>query len=212
MSWIDWCIVIVPIVLIVWMAVHSGKYARGVVDYLAAGRIAGRYILGVGDMAAALSVITLIAGTEARYQTGFVVGFWGAITAPVGIFIALTGYCTYRWRQTRCLSLGQFLELRYGSKFFRVFCAALRTIAEMVTNAIGPAIATNFFIYYLGLPHRVMIFGVSLPCYAIIVVLCLILAIILIWPGGRISLLITDSIQGIISYPIFVIIDRKSVV
>ena len=166
MSWIDWCIVIVPIVLIVWMAVHSGKYARGVVDYLAAGRIAGRYILGVGDMAAALSVITLIAGTEARYQTGFVVGFWGAITAPVGIFIALTGYCTYRWRQTRCLSLGQFLELRYGSKFFRVFCAALRTIAEMVTNAIGPAIATNFFIYYLGLPHRVMIFGVSLPCYA----------------------------------------------
>ena len=206
MSLLDWLIVIVPIILLLWMAIYSGKYARGVVDYLAAGRIAGRYVLGVGDMAAALSVITLIAGTEARYQTGFVVGFWGSITAPVGLFMALTGYCTYRWRQTRCLSLGQFLELRYGSKFFRVFCAALRTIAEMVTNAIGPAIATNFFIYYLGLPHKVMICGVSLPCYAIIVVLCLILAIILIWPGGRISLLITDCIQGIISYPIFVII------
>ena len=206
MSWIDWCIVIIPMALLVWMAISSGKYARGVVDYLAAGRIAGRYVLSVGDMTAGLSVITLVAGCEAYYQTGFSVGFWGAITAPVGIFIALTGYCTYRWRQTRCLSLGQFLELRYGSKFFRIFCAALRTIAEMVTNAIGPAIATNFFIYYLGLPHKVMICGVSLPCYAIIVVLCLILAIIFIWPGGRISLLITDSIQGIFSYPIFVII------
>ena len=206
MSWIDWCIVIVPIVLIVWMAVYSGKYARGVVDYLAAGRIAGRYVLGVGDMAAAMSVIGLVSGCEAYYHAGFSVGFWGAITTPVGIFIGLTGYCTYRWRQTRCLSFGQFIELRYGSKFFRVFCAALRTIAEMVTNAIGPAIATNFFIYYLGLPHKIMICGINLPCYAIIVVLCLILAIILIWPGGRISLLITDSIQGIISYPIFVII------
>ena len=206
MSLLDWLIVIVPLILLVWMAIYSGKYARGVVDYLAAGRIAGRYVLSVGDMTAGLSVITLVAGCEAYYQTGFSVGFWGAITAPVGIFIALTGYCTYRWRQTRCLSLGQFLELRYGSKFFRIFCAALRTIAEMVTNAIGPAIATNFFIYYLGLPHKVMICGISLPCYAIIVVLCLILAIIFIWPGGRISLLITDSIQGIFSYPIFVII------
>ncbi|MBO4631075.1 MAG: sodium:panthothenate symporter [Lentisphaeria bacterium] len=206
MSLLDWLIVIVPIILIVWMAIYSSKYARGVVDYLAAGRIAGRYVLSVGDMAAGMTVIYLVAGTEARYQTGFVVGFWGAITAPVGLFIALTGYCTYRWRQTRCLSFGQFIELRYGSKFFRIFCAALRTIAEMVTNAIGPAIATNFFIYYLGLPHKIMICGVSLPCYAIIVVLCLILAIILIWPGGRISLLITDSIQGIISYPIFVVI------
>ncbi len=206
MSLIDWLIVIIPIILLVWVAVYSSRYARGVADYLVAGRIAGRYVLSVGDMAAAQSVIGLIAGCEAYYHAGFSISFWGAITAPVGIFIGLTGYCTYRWRQTRCLSFGQFIELRYGSKFFRVFCAALRTIAEMVTNAIGPAIATNFFIYYLGLPHRIMIFGVSLPCYAIIVVLCLILAIIFIWPGGRISLLITDSIQGIISYPIFVVI------
>ena len=71
MSLLDWLIVIVPIILLLWMAIYSGKYARGVVDYLAAGRIAGRYVLGVGDMAAALSVITLIAGTEARYQTGY---------------------------------------------------------------------------------------------------------------------------------------------
>ena len=206
MSWIDWCIVIVPIILLIWMAVFSRKYARGVVDYLAAGRIAGRYVLSIGNLATGLSVITLIAGCEAHYQVGYSYSFWGAITAPVGIFFALTGYCTYRWRQTRCLSFGQFLELRYGSKFFRVFCATLRTISEMITNAISPAVATNFFIYYLGLPHKIMIFGINLPCYGIIVFLCLVLAIIIIWPGGRISLLITDSIQGILSYPIFVII------
>lgn len=206
MTWIDWCITIIPMAALIWMAFYSRRYARGVVDYLAAGRIAGRYVISVGDLTAGLSVITLVAGCEQNYQTGFAVGFWGAITAPVGVFIALTGYCMYRWRETRCLSMGQFLEMRYGSKFFRVFCATLRTIAEMVTNAIGPAIATNFFIYYLGLPHKIMICGVNLPCYAIIVALCLILALMFILPGGRISLLITDCVQGLLCYPVFVVI------
>lgn len=206
MSWIDWCIVIVPMAALIGLSIYSHRYARSVVDFLAAGRIAGRYVMSVGDLTAGLSVITLVAGAEQYYQTGFSVGFWWAVTTPVGIFLALSGYCLYRWRETRCLSIGQFLELRYGSKFFRVFCAVLRTIAEMVTNAIGPAIATNFFIYYLGLPHRITIMGVNLPCYVIIVTLCLCLALVFIWPSGRISLLITDCFQGLLCYPIFVII------
>ena len=206
MSFLDWCIVLIPLALLLWAAVHARKYARSVADFLVAGRIAGRYVLCVGDMVTALSVIALISSAEQNYQTGISVGFWGAIVSPVLIFMSLTGYCFYRWRETRCLSIGQFLELRYGSKIFRVFCAGLRVIAEMSTNALGPAIATNFFIYYLGLPHRIMLFGISLPCYAIIVVLCLLLVVVFIWPAGRISLLITDCVQGIMSYPIFLII------
>ena len=146
MSIIDWMIVILPMGFLLGIAFYSRKYARDVVDFLAAGRIAGRYVLAVGALEGALSVITLVAGCERNYQIGFSLGFWHAIVAPIGMFIALSGYCVYRWRETRCLSIGQFLELRYGSKFFRIFCAALRTIAELVTNAIGPAIATNFFI------------------------------------------------------------------
>ncbi len=206
MSWIDITIVAVPMLLLFGVAVYSGKYARNVVDFLVAGRVAGRYVLSIGELSAGLSVISLVAGSEQYYQTGFAVSFWQVITMPVGIFMALTGYCFYRWRQTRCLSFGQFIELRYGSKFFRVFCAVLRTVAEMVTNAIGPAIAANFFIYYLGLPHKVMICGINLPCYVIVVTLCLCTALAFILPGGRISLLITDCFQGILSYPIFVMV------
>ncbi len=206
MHWVDWLIVIVPLTLIVGLAIYARRYARGIVDFLAAGRVAGRYVMSVGDMTVGLSVIVLIAGAEQNYQTGFGVVFWNNIVAPIGIVLALTGYCTYRWRETRCLSKGQFIELRYGSKFFRIVTAAVSSLAEMVTNAIGPALAANFFIYYLGLPHRVMIGGISLPCYAIIVTLCLALSLTVIWPGGRISLLITDCFQGLLCYPIFVII------
>lgn len=163
MNWIDWGIVAIPILFLIVLALYSRKYARSVADYLVAGRVAGRYVISVGDFMSGMSVIVLVAGAEQNYQTGFSVGFWYAIIAPVGLYISLSGYCIYRWRETRCMSLGQFLELRYGSKFFRIFCATLRTISEMITNAIGPAIAANFFIYYLGLPHKIMIFGIGLP-------------------------------------------------
>ncbi|WP_269522499.1 sodium:solute symporter family protein [Coraliomargarita parva] len=202
---IDWTIVIVPLVLILCFAVYSKKYVRGVVDYLAAGRVAGRYVISVGDMTSALSIITLVGMVEMKYQTGYGLAFWYYMITPVSILMGLTGYCVYRFRETKALSIGQFLEMRY-SRRFRVLAAALRTTSELMTNAIGPAIAANFFIYYLGLPHEVMVMGVPLPCYGIVVTLVLIMAMVVIWPGGRISLLVTDCFQGLVCYPVFVII------
>ncbi|NMA41965.1 MAG: sodium:panthothenate symporter [Oligosphaeraceae bacterium] len=206
MALLDWLILIVPLLAIVGAAFYTQRYIHDAVDFLAAGRIAGRYAISVADLASGLSIITLVALSEQNYQCGFGVAFWNSIGIPVGIAMSLTGYCNYRWRQTRCLSRGQFIELRYGSKFFRVVTAVISTTAESVTNAIGPAIAARFFIYYLGLPHRFTFFGISLPCYGIVVVLCLTLAILLIWPSGRISLLITDCFQGLLTYPIFIIL------
>ena len=205
MHLIDWIIVIVPTLGILGLAVYSRKYVRGVVDFLAAGRVAGRYVISVGDMTSSLSIITLIGLVEMKYQTGYGLMFWYNLIMPVSIVMGLTGYCIYRFRETKSLSIGQFLEMRY-SRRFRVIAAALRTCSEMLTNAIGPAIAANFFIYYLGMPHEVMIWGVPLPCYGIVVTLVLCMAMVVIWPGGRISLLLTDCFQGLLSYPVFVII------
>ncbi len=204
MNIVSWLIVIIPVGFIMGMAFYSRRYVRDVTDYLACGRVAGRYVISVGNLTAALSVITLVALCERDYQTGMAIGFWNSLITPVALFMSLTGYCVYRFRQTRCLSAGQFLEMRY-SRRFRIVACMIRTLAEMVTNAIGPAVAARFFIYFIGLPHRIPIFGFNVPTYGILVALLLILALALIWPAGRISLLLTDCLQGIISYPIFVI-------
>ena len=129
MSWIDWSILLIPMACLTWFAIYSKRYARSVADYLVAGRVAGRYIICVGDMMAAMSVIYIIQQTEQYYNAGFSLSFWNAIANPIWTFLALCGFVVYRWRETRCLSIGQFLELRYGSKFFRVICEAIRTIA-----------------------------------------------------------------------------------
>ena len=205
MHWVDWLITIVPVVLVLWLGVYSRRYVRGVVDYLAAGRVAGRYVMSVGSLESSLGVVAIVAAVEANYQTGYALAFWSALLAPVGLIMALTGYCTYRFRETKALSLGQFLEMRY-SRSFRIFASTLRTTAEMLANAIGPAIAASFFIYFMGFPHSVTWFGITIPTFSLVVIVILIMAVIVTWPAGRIALLVTDSIQGLLSYPIFVII------
>jgi Na+/proline symporter len=190
---------------ILWMAIHSRKYVRGVADYLAAGRVAGRYVIAVGDLTAGLGVITLVALVEQKYQVGYAISFWDYMVIPVGIIMGLTGYCNYRFRETRALSFGQFIEMRY-SRSLRITAAVIRTTSEMLTNAIGPAIAANFFIYYIGLPHKIMIMGINMPTFAILCAVVLSMAVCVMWPGGRIALLLTDAFQSIICYPIFVVI------
>ena len=205
MHWIDWCITLVPLTIIIGLAIYAKRYIRGVVDYIAVGRVAGRYVISVGDMEAALGVISLVALVEVKYLTGYSLAYWELLSIPVGIIMSLTGYCTYRFRETKALSNGQFLEMRY-SKSFRICGSIMRITGEMLTNAIGPAIAANFFIYFLGLPHRVELFGFTVPMFAIVAGTVIALSLLVMWPGGRLSLLITDCFQGLICYPIFVVI------
>ena len=204
MSWIDWLIVIVPVATVMFMGWKAGRYVRGVSDYLVAGRICGRYVLSVADVANGLAVITLVSYVELHYKTGFAMFFWSNIILPLSMMFALVGYCTYRFRETRAMSLGQFLEMRY-CKGLRILASGLRTTSEMLANMICPAIAARFFIYMLGIPHRIDIFGVQVPTFGLIIALVLTLAISIIWMGGTLALVITDTIQGLICYPALVV-------
>ena len=196
--------VILGTCFIVGMAVYSRRYIRDVVDFLAAGRLAGRYVLCVAGLESALGLMALISYVEVRYQTGLAFGFWNLLLIPLGTVLALTGFCLYRYRQTKSLSLGEFLERRYN-RGFRIFAMTLRTTAEMLTNTIGPAIAARVFIYLFDWPTKINIFGFTIDTFMLVMAITLSLALIIIFSGGMIALIITDCLQGIMCYPIFVI-------
>ncbi len=204
MGLIDWLIVIIPVTFVIGMGFYSRKYIRGVADFLAAGRVCGRYVISVGDVANALSIIGLVAYVEVHYKTGFALAFWQMIIGPLGIVMGLFGYCTYRFRETKAMSLGQFLEMRYNRKF-RIFAASLRSFSEMLANMIMPAIAARFFIYFLDMPHTLYIGGLAIPTFMLVVVICLTVAIGIICMGGTLALVITDAIQGMFCFPLLVV-------
>ena len=203
MTWYDWLILILPVCFVMYMGFYTRRYVRGVSDFLSAGRLCGRYVISMGDVANSLSIIGLVGYIEMRYKTGFSVGFWSSILAPLWIVLGLTGYIAYRFRETRAMSLGQFLEMRY-SRRFRIAAAGLRSLAEMLANMIMPAIAARFFIQMLDLPQTYHVLGIELSTYVSLMILFLTLAISLICFGGTLALVITDTIQGMILYPALV--------
>ena len=201
MHWLDWLIVLIPLAFVLGMGWHSRAYVRSVVDYLSAGRLCGRYVICVSDAASALAVVALVGYVEKHYKTGFAVAFWQNLLVPLGLFLSLTGYCVYRFRETRAMTLGQFLEMRY-SRSLRIFAAALRSLSETLANMILPALAARFFIYYLDLPPSFELFGFSVPTFMAVVVIVLSLALAIIVMGGTLAIVITDTIQGLLFFPV----------
>jgi Na+/proline symporter len=204
MSWFDWLITLVPLAVVMWLGFYSTKYIRGVSDFMVAGRVCRRYVISTANMANSLALVSLVAYIESHYRTGFAMTFWNSLILPLTIMVALSGWCLYRFRETRAMSLGQFLEMRYN-RSLRIFACFLRSIAEIMANIIMPAIAARFFIYYLGLPQNINIFGWQCPTFLLVVALTLFLAITLICLGGTLSIVVTDTLQGIIFFPVVLV-------
>ena len=204
MTLLDWIIVVVPVSVVVWFGWYVRRYIVGVSDFLVAGRLCNRYIIASTSFAQQLGLITLIAFVEQYYKTGFALTFWQSLLLPLTMIIALSGFCLYRFRETRALSLGQFLEMRYN-RSLRIFACFLRSIAEMMANIIMPALAARFFIIYLDLPLHINIFGWSCPTFMLIVAALLFLAISLIYMGGILSIIVTDTVQGVLCYPLTIV-------
>ena len=209
-GWINWLVVLLPVLCILVVSVYCRRYIRDVVDYLSAGRVARRYILCVGGMEESLGVVTLISYMEVHYMTGFSMAFWQTTNIMVGMFLGLSGWCLYRFRETRAMTLGQFLEMRYNRPL-RVFASILRVAADILTELFLPAIAARFFIYFFDLPFSYTLFAgtkcaVTLPTYASLMMLTMSIALFIIFAGGSVALLVTDCIQGILCYPMFMMI------
>ena len=88
MHWVDWLIVLCPLLLVACIGVKSQEYIKCVADFLSAGRVAGRYVVCVASGEAAVGLISLVALFEVYYNSGLAYGFWSNLSAPIGIIRA----------------------------------------------------------------------------------------------------------------------------
>ena len=202
---VDWLIVALPLVLVFYVAMKAQHFVRSVSDFLAAGRVAGRYVVAVASGEAGMGLISVVALFEAYYNSGFAYSFWNQLYVPVGMLMTLTGYCIYRYRETRAMTMGQFFEMRY-SRGFRIYAASLQSLSGVVNYAIFPAVGARFLIYYCDLPLETSLFGWVFPTFALVMALFLSAAVIVVSLGGQITIMVTDCILGILSYPLYAIV------
>lgn len=198
MHWIDWSIVFGLLVILTIMAAFTKRYTRSVSDFLAANRTAGRYLLSVASGIASIGAISIVGGFEMYYQAGFTAVWWQLMMICVTLIISLSGWFFYRFRQTRALTLAQFLEVRYSKKF-RIFAGLLGWLSGIINFGIFPAVGARFFIYFCGFPNTTAV-------YALIMVILLAFALFFTFVGGQIAIMVTDFIQGTFCNIMFVVV------
>jgi len=195
MHLLDWSILALALLALFAACVGTSRLMRGVADYLVAGRCAGRYLLTLSEGAAGLGAITVIGTFEVFYSAGFVPLWWGYFLAPLGLFVALSGFVIYRFRQTRAMTMAEFIEMRY-SRRFRLFFGGLTFVSGVVNYGIFPAVTVRCFMQFCGVPDTLALGGFSLPMFPALMALELGIAITLVWLGGQITILVSDYLQA----------------
>jgi SSS family solute:Na+ symporter len=204
MTTLDWIIVWAPLVLVLALAVYTSRFNKSVADFIAAGRCAGRYLLTSARGAPAGAIYT-IAIFEITSKAGFTFSWWSLLTPPITLVVATTGFVYYRYRETRALTVAQFLEIRY-SRAFRLFMGGLAFLAGLLNYGIFPAVSARFFVYFLALPQTTHLLFFTMPTWQLVAIADLSCALFLILTGGQISILLTDCVEGLFSQVGYLII------
>jgi solute:Na+ symporter, SSS family len=202
---IDWILVVLPLAFVLAVALYTRRFVKSVADFLSAGRCAGRYLLANARGESDSGLANTMSKFEVILVSGFVLNFWEKISVPVLLLIGISGFVVYRFRETRALTLAQFLEARY-SRRYRLFMGVLAFISGILNYGIFPAVSARFFIYFLQLPLSVSVGGIEISTLALLMFTYLAVTVFMTTLGGQVTLMVTDCIEGILSHAIYIII------
>jgi SSS family solute:Na+ symporter len=200
---IDWILVVFSLALVLAFALYTRRFVKSVADFLAAGRCAGRYLLANARGEADSGLANTMAKFEQILVAGFVLNFWEKIQVPILLIVAISGFVVYRFRETRALTLAQFLEMRY-SRRYRTFMGGLAFVSGILNYGVFPAVSARFFIYFLNLPQSVHLAGFELSTFALIMLAYLSFTVFMVTIGGQVTLMVTDCIEGLLSHLIYI--------
>jgi SSS family solute:Na+ symporter len=196
---------LLPILLVIAIAAYTRRYIRGVADFVAGGRAAGRYLICNAKGEASAGVANTMSYFQSMMVSGFVLAWWNAITIPVWMLVSIFGFVVYRYRQTRAMTIGQFFEMRY-SRRFRLFAGLLGFVSGLLNYGIFPAVSSKFFVYFLGLPQQIHWGSAHVPTYVLIMAGYLTCALWMMIAGGQITMLVTNCLEGILSHAVYLVV------
>ncbi len=202
---IDWTVVVICLSLLFFAVRLSKKFVQSVVDFLSAGRTAGRYMITVSQGMAFIGAITIVGQWEMNYIAGFALRWWEFIMAVVLLIMTVSGWVIYRFRQTRALTIAQFLEMRYSRKF-RIFAGILAFVSGLLNFGIFPGVSARFIIYFCGFPLYFKFIGMTISTFPVVMASFLLISLYFVFTGGQIAVIITEFFQGVFSNLTFLII------
>ncbi len=205
MHWIDWLIVLVPLIVILYVVKRTASYSKSVSTFISAGRCAGRYLICNARGEAGYGAVSAVAVYQAIYVAGLTYFWWSNLSGIFMVVIGLSGFVFYRYRETRVMTLAQFFEVRY-SKRLRIFTGWIGFLSGIVNYGIFPGVSARFITHLCGLPESLVFGSFTVPTYIIMMVLGLSYALYVSMSGGQVTIMISDCIMGIMAGIFYLII------
>ncbi len=205
MQFLDWLVVAFSLAVIIAIGVRTRKYTRSVADFMAASRVAGRYLVANATNEAAFGAINVIGQFEVFLVSGFTLSWWLLANNAVWLFVLLSGFIIYRYRESRVMTLGQFFEIRY-SKSLRLFAGGLAFLSGILSYGIYPAVGARFFIFFCGLPQAIHVAGLNISTFPLTMGALLAPGVLLTVLGGQLTAMVIDSVAGVITMVFYVVV------
>jgi SSS family solute:Na+ symporter len=202
---IDWIFVLLPLLIVLAAGLYTQRQVRSVADFVAANRSAGRYLICIGGNEMLTGAVVFVGAFEIFSHGGFAYTWWAPFGSLVSILLLITGFVSYRYRETRAMTLAQFFEIRYN-KSFRLFAGLLGFFAGLLNFGIMPAIGARTMVYFFGLPESVSIFSHVLPTYVPLMGFFLTVTAFVALSGGVITIMIINTLEGILSQLFYLVI------
>jgi solute:Na+ symporter, SSS family len=146
MHWLDWSIIAVYIVWIVWDGLRLTKDANELDGYLLAGRNIPWWAVGLSVMATQLSAITMIGTTGQGYQSGMglLQQYYALPIAMIILSVTLVPF----FHNARVYTAYEYLERRFDGKT-RTFTALLFLLSRGMSTGVvisAPAVVLSVMI------------------------------------------------------------------
>jgi len=123
----------------------------------------------------------------------------------ISVAMAIGGWVTYRFRETRAMTMAQFFEIRYSKKF-RVFSGMVCWLSGIINYGIFPIVTARVIVYLMGMPLTVPLAGFEIQTTSLVMPAILAIAVYLTLSGGQIAVMVTDFLQGSLATIVFVVI------
>jgi len=164
MHWIDWTIIVVYLVWLVWDGIRLSRKTEEVEGYFLANRSLPWWAVGLSVMATQMSAITLVGTTGQGYADGirFVQFYFGLPIAMVILSLTLVPF----FRRANVYTAYEFLERRFGL-VTRLLTSLLFLVSRGLSCGViisAPAIILSVVLGW-NLPLTVLAIGVPTVFY-----------------------------------------------
>ncbi|MBN8460072.1 MAG: hypothetical protein J0M04_19770 [Verrucomicrobia bacterium] len=195
MHQLDWIVVAAVMAVFITMAALANRLTKSVSDYLVAGRCAGRYMLTVASGMEWIGAINIVAMFEMYFSSGFPPMWWVMFTTPFAVYMCVSGWAIYRYRETRSMTIAQFLETRYNRKV-RLTAGILSWVAGMFNFGFFPLISARLFMSVIGLPEHFVLAGCQCSTFITLAAVMVAVPLGFILMGGHTSVMVSNFMQG----------------